>query len=161
MPNSLKTRLAAALKIKPAAILNYVPSPKGGGYTVILTNYQKHNNIEPIDEPASPEPAVQVKEEPTNTAEPNLQSAIEIPHSALLGSEAAALPHASTSDIPHPTSDIEIPDTLNLAYLKPHRANREALRQLCDHLSIPYPTKTRKTQLVSKINDWKKGQTKK
>ena len=141
MPNTLKTRLAASLNIKPSAILNYVPCAKGGGYTVILTNYQKHNNIQPVSEPANPEPAAQVKEEPTNTAE-------SIPHSELLGSEAAALPHSSTSDI-------EIPDTLNQAYLKPHRANREALRQLCDHLAIPYTTKTRKTQLVAKINTWK------
>ena len=42
-----------------------------------------------------------------------------------------------------------------MAYHKPHRANREALRQLCDHLAIPYTTKTRKTQLVAKINTWK------
>ena len=148
MPNSLKTRLAATLNIKPSAVLNYAPSPKGGGYTVILINYQKHNNIEPVSEPASSDPAAQVEEEPTNTAE-------SIPHSELLGSEAAALPHSSTSDIPHPTSDTIIPVSLKPAFTRPHRATRITLRQLCDHLAIPYTTKTRKTQLVTKINTWK------
>ena len=128
MPNTLKTRLAASLNIKPSTILNYAPSPKGSGYTVILTNYQKHNNIHPAE---------------------------SIPHSELLGSEAAALPHSSTSGIPHPTSDIIIPVSLKPAFTNPHRATRITLRQLCDHLSIPYTTKTRKTQLVAKINTWK------
>ena len=84
MTDQLKSQLAAALNIDPAAIMRYLQTA-GDAYTVLLTNYQKHTNVYPIE--PDPQPETKLPEEdhirnPKSEIPNHLRSAYQDPESA-------------------------------------------------------------------------------
>ena len=84
MTDQLKSQLAAALNIDPADIMRYLQTA-GDAYTVLLTNYQKHTNVHPIE--PDPQPETKLPEEdhirnPKSDIPNHLKSAYQDPESA-------------------------------------------------------------------------------
>ena len=54
-----------------------------------------------------------------------------------------------------PGTEMYIPEELQAAYTKPHRATVKTLKELCDLLEIPTKKRMIKKDIVQMINEWK------
>ena len=107
MTDQLKSQLAAALKIDPADIMRYLQTAEDA-YTVLLTNYQKHTNVRPIEPDPKPEP--------------------NMPEETQIRNPKPVLSEAEVSDIPN---------HLKSAYQNPESAKKSDLAQLAVLLDLP------------------------
>jgi hypothetical protein len=54
-----------------------------------------------------------------------------------------------------PGTEIYIPEELQAAYAKPHRATVKTLKELCELLEIKTPKRITKAKIVQQVNEWK------
>jgi hypothetical protein len=132
MSDLLKIQLANAIEVEPSDIRD-VRSARDGGYNIVLMNYQKFRNIEPLAEEAAEEVGP---------------------------SEFAASLTVKSDTSPQevyivPGAEIYIPDDLRKAYVRPRRATIAKLKELLVLLEVAHKSNVPKKQLVKLVNDWK------
>jgi hypothetical protein len=125
--DQLQTKLANALKVKPAEIRDYREA-RDGGYNIVLQNYQKFRNIQPLEE-----------DPPEDIPIPSAES--------VKSAESVVVPG---------TEDLYIPENLQQAYANPKRATIKVLKELCQLLEIDISGKPTKRRIVKLVEDWKK-----
>jgi hypothetical protein len=128
--DQLVTQLANAIKVKPAEIRDYREA-RDGGYNVVLQNYQKYRNIQPLEE----DPPEDIPFEDIPSAE------------SVKSAESVVVPG---------TEELYIPEGLQKAYSNPKRATIAVLKELCDLLEIDLRGKPTKRRIVKLVEDWKK-----